>query len=98
MKDLIKISAKTYAKCQYHGLMEQKISCNYIACCGHSRLFEGGRMAYDPEYCDKYAEGEALRPFKDLTIGNMFHEEYADYKHTRIQKERSTYAYKHRKG
>lgn len=98
MGKMVKVSRKICESCQYHGLMEQKISCNYIACCGHSRLFEGGRMAYDPEYCDKYAEGEALRPFKDLTIGNMYHEEYADYKHTRIQKERSTYAYKHRKG
>ena len=96
MRELIKINAKTCAKCQYHGMMGQKISCNYIACEGHSRIFEDGKMAFDPKLCDKFQEGQMLRPYRDLTIIGTIYEEFQDYKCVKVQKERSTYAYKHK--
>ena len=96
MRKLIRISAKMCTKCQYHGFMGQKISCNYLACEGHSRIFEDGKPAYDPAFCDKFQKGQMLRPYKDLTIVSTGYEEFTDYKCVKVQKERSTYAYKHR--
>ena len=96
MRELIRINERTCAKCQYHGFTSQKISCNYLACEGHSRIFEDGQPAYNPAFCDKFKKGEALRPYKELTLIGANYEEFTDYKCVKVQKERSTYAYKHR--
>ena len=35
------------------------VACNYLGITGKSRIFEDGKMAYKPEYCDKFVPGEA---------------------------------------
>ena len=75
MRDLVKVSAKTCAKCKYRmgfGSQPSKkqkdeghcmnVACNYIKIMQHSRIFENGEMAYDPKYCDKFEKGDAVDP------------------------------------
>ena len=54
--------------CRYHAgfgsqpgkdqKVNQNICCNYWSVKGHSRIFENGRKAYDPKYCNKFEPGE----------------------------------------
>ena len=71
MRNLIKADQRTCRKCKYHmgfgsqpgGTREvdNNVACNYLAIKGHSRIFENGKEAYDPEYCDKYIPGRNTR-------------------------------------
>lgn len=71
MRALVKADQKVCRKCKYHmGFGSQpggprdvnrNVACNYIEITGHSRIFEHGKPAYDPEYCDKYIPGRALK-------------------------------------
>ena len=45
----------------------------------------------------KYEEGDADTSYSDINIFGVGKDEYIDYKSSRIRKERSLYAYKHRK-
>lgn len=97
MKELKKVNKKLCSTCKYRGAMEQKISCNYMTCTGHSRIFQDGKMAYDPKYCDKYEKGKTDTSYRDINIvSKIGKDEYWDYKYVKIRKERSTYAYKNR--
>lgn len=66
----VKINSQMCYACCYHmGFGSQpgkeqrdaghfhNIACNYLAIEGHSRIFENGKMRFDPEYCDKFREG-----------------------------------------
>lgn len=93
----IKINTKTCSSCKYRGITDQKVSCNYIRCTGHSRLFEDGKMVCSPEYCTKYEKGAMDTSYSEINIFGVGKDEYIDYKCSKIRKERNTYAYKHRK-
>ena len=75
MSKLIRVSAKTCQKCKYRmGFgsqpgKEQKekgqcmnVACNYLGIERHSRIFEDGKMAYDPKFCDKFKKGDVTDP------------------------------------
>lgn len=94
---MVKVSKEICSKCKYRGVTDQKVSCNYLTCTGHSRLFEGGKMVCSPEFCMKYEEGDADTSCSDINIFGVGKDEYIDYKCSKIRKERSLYAYKHRK-
>ena len=92
MRDLVKVSAKTCAKCKYRmgfGSQPSKkqkdeghcmnVACNYIKIMQHSRIFENGEMAYDPKYCDKFEKGDAVDP-------EEIHESTFDIKSLRYRK------------
>lgn len=98
MGELIKISKRLCKKCKYHCGADQKISCNYLACTGHSRIFKDGSMMYDPTFCDKYEKGAMLRPFREIDLTDRAQDEYDDYKCVKIRKEQATYEYKHKYG
>ena len=44
-------------RCQSEITANNNIACDYFARCGHSRIFEDGKMTYDPKYCDKFEKG-----------------------------------------
>jgi hypothetical protein len=97
MKEMEKITKKLCSTCKYRGGTDQKISCNYMTCTGRSRIFQDGKMAYDPKYCDKYEKGETDTSYRDINIvPQQAKDEYWDYKCVKIRKEQSTYAYKNR--
>lgn len=98
MGDLIKISKALCRKCKYHGGTDQKLTCNYLACTGHSRIFDGREMKYDPKYCDKFEKGKMLQPFKNMELRCQQYDEFRDYKMTKIRKEQTSYEYKHKFG
>ena len=68
MRELVKATTEVCARCIYHqGVGSQpgkeqsnnNICCNYYWTTGRSRIFEKGKMAYDPKYCDKFeADGK----------------------------------------
>ena len=71
MNRKIKVNAHICASCKYHmGFGSQpgkeqteaghnlNIACDYLYRAGHSRIFEKGKLRFDPEYCDKYERGE----------------------------------------
>ena len=91
-----KISKGLCSKCQYRTKVGVLQACNYLAIEGRSRIYENREAAFDPTLCDKFKKGEALRPYKELTLIGANYEEFTDYKCVKVQKERSTYAYKHR--
>ena len=75
MSKLIKATAATCEKCKYRmgfGSQPSKIqkdnghmmnvACNYAKIMQHSRIFENGVMAYDPQFCDKFESGDAVDP------------------------------------
>jgi hypothetical protein len=66
-----KITKKLCSTCKYRGAMEQKISCNYMTCTGHSRIFQDGKMAYDPKYCDKYEKGRKKKGWGPMPLPGM---------------------------
>ena len=70
MRHLVKVCAKTCYACCYHmGFGSQpgkkqkeaghsmNVACNYLSIEGHSRIYENGKKAYDPKYCDNFREG-----------------------------------------
>lgn len=97
MRELIRVSSKVCARCKYRIQMEQKAACNYSQVIGHSRIFEHGKMAYAPEFCDKYEPGEMVNPHKDIDLAPSARDEYWDYKYKKIMEERSKYDYKHKR-
>ena len=68
MKDLIKLNKKVCGSCKYRMRFGSAPGgqntfynhcCNYLEIMGHSRIFENGKQAYDPKYCDKFEKGKA---------------------------------------
>ena len=72
MSKKIKVDARICATCRYRmGFGSQpgkeqteaghnlNIACDYLNKTGHSRIFINGKMAYKPQYCDKYEKGSA---------------------------------------
>ncbi|MBQ5636220.1 MAG: hypothetical protein IIV08_01535 [Selenomonadales bacterium] len=72
MSRKIKVNAHICATCRYRmGFGSQpgkeqteaghnlNIACDYLNKTGHSRIFEHGKLRFDPEYCDKYEKGSA---------------------------------------
>lgn len=90
----IRISDEVCGSCKYRGLMDGKLSCNYASITGHSRIFEGGQMAFPPNMCNKYDEGPMIDTRKEIYIFGSEIDEYESYKINKITKERGTYAYK----
>ena len=109
MRELIKVGPEICARCKYHmpfganpghrECMNRNIACNYKAITGHSRIFEKGKMAYAPEFCDKYEEGDVLPDYEwnEFKLGEKPVDLFDEYKMDKIMKEKSTYAYKERK-
>lgn len=70
MRELIKLSKRVCARCQYSmragaspgrdGENDFNFCCNFLSIEGHSRIFEDGELAYDPHYCDKYKQGKQI--------------------------------------
>ena len=73
MRGKVKLSVDICRSCKYHmGFGSQpgkqqideghckNVACNYMQIEKHSRIFKNGKMAYDPKYCDKYEEGDAI--------------------------------------
>lgn len=71
MNRKIKVNAHICATCRYHmGFGSQpgkeqtdaghnlNVACDYLYRAGHSRIFEHGKLRFDPEYCDKYERGK----------------------------------------
>lgn len=99
MKELIRVSQQLCLSCKYHtGVGTQpgknqksqgmlpNIGCNYLKIAGHSRIFENGKKAYDPAFCDKYEPGKPKRA--DIQIGSRERDEYENYKARKVFKER----------
>ena len=110
MRELIRVSPEICAKCKYHfpfganpghrECINRNIACNYKSITGHSRIFENGKMAYDPEFCDKFEQGEKLPDsgeWSGFKIGDKPVDPFDEYKMDKIMKEKSKYAYKERK-
>lgn len=83
---MVKTSEKICSSCKYRINVEQKVSCNYLEVAGHSRIFENGKKAYDPAFCDKYEPGKPKRA--DIQIGSRERDEYENYKARKVFKER----------
>ena len=70
MSKLIKTSPKLCKSCIYHmafgsqpGKIEENcrnVACNYLGIVGYSRIFKDGCLQHDPDYCDKYEQGEEI--------------------------------------
>lgn len=70
MRELIKLSKRVCARCQYSmragaspgrdGENDFNYCCNFLSIEGHSRIFEDGKLAYDPHYCDKFKRGKQI--------------------------------------
>ena len=62
MSRLIKATPNICAMCRYRSNISSEFgNCEYQAITGHSRIFENGKLAYDPEYCDKFERGAKIR-------------------------------------
>ena len=64
-----------------------RVCCNYLLVNERSRIFEDGKMAYDPAYCDKYEEGDRVSDKRKFAIFTLEHDEYYDYKCQKIRHE-----------
>ena len=60
MRQLIKATPTICAMCKYRSGDRERNGCNYWAITGKSRIYESGKMAYDPQYCDKFERGKRL--------------------------------------
>lgn len=95
MENLIRDNRKNCSRCKYRTKIGNSMACNYSAIEGHSRIFQDGKLAYDPEYCDKFQKGAQIIQRKDAVYLRSESDEYMDYKFTKCRKERSTYDYKY---
>ena len=66
---IVKATYEVCSKCKYRvgfgaapgkNQSNHNICCNYWKIMNHSRIFENGKKAYDPKYCDKFEVGEAM--------------------------------------
>lgn len=70
MRQLVRATSATCRQCKWsmgfgsqpsriqtEEVANNNIACDYLARCGHSRIFENREMAYDPIYCDKFEKG-----------------------------------------
>ena len=63
----MKINKNICAMCKYRsGIPEH--GCNYIMVEKHSRVFEDGKLAYDPSYCNKFERGAIVQADIALTL------------------------------
>ena len=69
MKKMVKATPAICSRCKYHmGVRSSpgrkqtnnNVCCNYFELTGYSRIYENGKLAYDPKYCDKYEKGPSL--------------------------------------
>ena len=66
---LVKATKEICEMCRFRsGIPEH--GCNYSEIEGHSRIFIDGKMAYDPEYCDKFERGKRQRIRYEITFTN----------------------------
>ena len=64
---MVKINKNICGMCKYRsGLPEH--GCNYIMVKKHSRVYEDGKLAYDPRYCDKFERGAIVQADFALTV------------------------------
>ena len=70
MRILVEATQATCIKCKWRsGIKGQcNVTCDYRDRTGKSRIFEDGKLAYDPKYCDKYEEGEPVFGKKKFTV------------------------------
>lgn len=70
MRILVEATQATCFKCKWRsGIKGQcNVTCDYRDRTGKSRIFEDGKLAYDPKYCDKYEEGEPVFEKKKFTV------------------------------
>ena len=57
---LVKATSTICAMCKYRSGDRERHSCSYWGITGQSRIFKDGKMAYDPQYCDKFERGKRL--------------------------------------
>ena len=89
----IKISSEICSTCKYrmgfgsngNRTTKNNVACNYLQIRHESRIFENGKLRIDPEYCDKYEEGDKI-PY-DFGIVHAELDEYALYKSRRLRME-----------
>ena len=96
MARMMKLTPELCDNCIFMPAVREN-GCSYLTLTGHSRIFENGKLAYDPKFCDKYEKGEIDTSYRDINIvSKIGKDEYWDYKCVKIRKEQSTYAYKNR--
>lgn len=95
MRELVRVSTRVCARCQYHCYVKQRPACNYLGLTEKSRIYENGKQLYDPEFCDKFVEGPQVEP-KRWCAPTIKREEIDHYVAEVITNEKSTRNYFHK--
>ena len=64
---MVKLCESICRMCKYRS-GEQGDVCNYWNITHSSRIFVDGKMAYDPEYCDKFERGKRIVTDREIYI------------------------------
>ena len=74
------------SKCSYRGTSGQTLSCNYLRIEGHSRIYENGVKMYEPEFCDKFREGDARNDWDEFNPKTVRYDDYENYMFQKMEK------------
>ena len=67
MSRMVKAIPSICRMCKYRAAVPNEV-CDYWNITKRSRVFEDGKLAYDPAYCDKFERGKRIEPDKSLFI------------------------------
>ena len=72
MRELVRATRTVCSRCIYGPGTAEGNGCDYFGITGQSRIFENGKKAYDPEYCDKFVYGKKIVRKASLSLPGRF--------------------------